>query len=260
MVDWQEISGSWVLLPPEPVALVHFLGGAFVATAPNLTYRALLEALVQAGYGAIATPFVNTSFNHQAIARDALNRFETVLQRLQQSGQLRGRSLPVYGLGHSLGSKLHLLIGSLYGAERAGNILVAYNNYPLRRAIPFGDRLNVPLVMEDLEFIPSPADTNKLVANEYGVRRNLLIKFRRDDIDQTLDLAPLLEERFPTLTAVQILPGNHLTPVGQELNWQAGDAFSPLDAVGQWVKQEFYRDLHRLQQEILRWLDPVAVR
>ncbi len=75
-MDWQEISGSWVLLPPQPAAIVHFLGGAFIATAPHVTYRALLEALVKAGYGAIATPFVNTSFNHRAIARDVLNRFE----------------------------------------------------------------------------------------------------------------------------------------------------------------------------------------
>ena len=254
------MSGSWVLLPPRPVAMVHFLGGAFVATAPHLTYRALLEALARAGYGVIATPFVNTTFNHRAIARDVLNRFETILQRLQRAGQLRTASLPVYGLGHSLGCKLHLLIGSLYGAERAGNMLVAYNNYPLRQAIPFGDRLNLPLVAEDLEFVPSPSETHKLVVSEYQVRRNLLIKFRRDEIDQTLDLAPLLTQRFPTLTAVQTLPGNHLTPVAQELDWQAGEAFSPLDALGQWMKQEFYRDLHGLQRELLRWLEPTTVR
>ncbi|MGJ3253883.1 MAG: DUF1350 family protein, partial [Elainellaceae cyanobacterium] len=33
-MDWQEISGNWVLIPPRPTAIVHFLGGAFVATAP----------------------------------------------------------------------------------------------------------------------------------------------------------------------------------------------------------------------------------
>src|SRR3712207_8300559 len=36
---------SWVLIPPRPKGIVHFLGGAFVATAPHVTYRWLLEQL-----------------------------------------------------------------------------------------------------------------------------------------------------------------------------------------------------------------------
>ncbi|HEY9652902.1 MAG TPA: DUF1350 family protein, partial [Coleofasciculaceae cyanobacterium] len=34
--------------------------------------------------------------------------------------------------------------------------------------------------------------------------------------------------------------------------------FTPFDAIGQWMKQEVYRDLNRLQREILRWLNPVV--
>jgi dipeptidyl aminopeptidase/acylaminoacyl peptidase len=60
VTDWQEVSGNWVLIPPKPTAIVHFLGGAFVAAAPQLTYRWLLEALASQGYAVVATPFVNT--------------------------------------------------------------------------------------------------------------------------------------------------------------------------------------------------------
>ena len=112
-MDWQEISGSWVLIPPRPIGIVHFLGGAFIAAAPQITYRWLLEQLGRQGYAVIATPFVNT-LDHVAIARDVLNRFETTLNRLQATSVLRKRYLPIYGVGHSMGCKLHLLIGSLY--------------------------------------------------------------------------------------------------------------------------------------------------
>lgn len=49
--DWTEIEGNWVLRPLEGSAtsVVHFLGGAFVGAAPQLTYRLLLESLAARG-------------------------------------------------------------------------------------------------------------------------------------------------------------------------------------------------------------------
>jgi hypothetical protein len=254
-MNWQEISGSWVLIPRRPIGVVHFLGGAFVATAPNLTYRCLLEQLGKAGYAVIATPFVNT-LDHAAIARSVLNRFENILERLQATNALGQSYLPIYGVGHSMGCKLHLLIGSLYSVERAGNILISFNNYPVRRAIPFIEQLELDATF-NLEFTPSPEETNLLIAKNYEVRRNLLIRFNNDEIDQTATLSPVLQERFPNMIASLTLPGNHLTPLGQEINWQPSEIFTPLDAIGQWVKQGFSRDLNRLKQEIIRWLNPV---
>lgn len=263
-MNWQEISGSWVLIPREPIGIIHFLGGAFVATAPNITYRWLLEELVRAGYVAIATPFVNT-LDHAAIARSVLNRFENILERLHATNALSQRYLPIYGIGHSLGCKIHLLIGSLYSVERAGNILISFNNYPVRRAIPFIEQLDIDRNF-DLEFIPSPEETNILIDKSYEVRRNLLIRFTNDDIDQTLVLNPVLQKRFPDMIALLTIPGNHLTPLGQEINfnWQPSEIFTPLDALGQWVsqgvKQGFSRDVNRLKQEIVCWLNPGLIR
>lgn len=256
-MEWQETSGNWILLPSQPIAIVHFLGGAFVGTAPSVTYRWLLEKLAYEGYGIVATPFVNT-FDHSAIARSVLNRFETILERLYTTHRLSQRYLPIYGMGHSLGCKLHLLIGSLFPIERAGNILMSYNNFPVRRAIPFLEQLEIDKTL-NLEFTPSPEETNELIAQNYRIRRNLLIRFSNDTIDQTLLLHPVLAQRFPNMVASVLLSGNHLTPLGQELNWQTGEIFTPFDAVGQWVTQSFSRDLRNLAPEILRWLNPSEI-
>ncbi len=54
-MNWQEITGNWVFLPRRPRGIIHFLGGAFVAAAPNITYRWLLESLGNSGYAIVAS-------------------------------------------------------------------------------------------------------------------------------------------------------------------------------------------------------------
>lgn len=252
MMDWQEIASCWIFGPRRPQAIVHFLGGAFVGTAPQVTYRWLLEQLGQAGYLVVAVPFLN-EFEHGKIARDTLGRFESAIARLNLKA-----SLPIYGLGHSLGCKIHLLAGSLFEIERAGNILLAYNNDSARSAVPAVDLLNDGTPFE-VEFSPSPAVTLDLIAREYCVRRNLVVRFRQDEIDRSNELMPILEARWGQFATRCWLPGNHLTPTGQELQWQSGETFDLLDAAVGWVKQEFLRDIRGLRAEILRWLDPTAV-
>ncbi|PSB29932.1 DUF1350 family protein [Stenomitos frigidus] len=252
-MDWQEISGNWVLVPPRPTAIIHFLGGAFVATAPHVTYRRFLEQLAAQGYVIVATPFVNT-FDHTAIANTVLRSFERTLETLHTT-VLRKRYLPIYGVGHSMGCKLHLLIGSLFPVERAGNVLIAFNNFSARNAVPLVEQFSPVFAVE---FTPSPLETNQLVSQNYQVRRNLLVKFTNDTIDQTTVLTDVLQTRFPGMVVAQTLPGNHLTPLGPDVKWQAGELFTPLDAIGQWVRQEVYRELHQLERAILRWLDPLA--
>ncbi|MDF5721888.1 MAG: DUF1350 family protein [Rhizonema sp. PD37] len=253
-MDWKEISGSWVLIPRNPIGIIHFLGGAFVATAPHLTYRWLLEQLASKGYVVIATPFVNT-LDHSAIAKSVLLNFDRALERLQDSGALRKRYLPIYGVGHSMGCKLHLLIGSLLPVERAGNILISFNNYAARDAIPLIEQFNTAVA---IEFTPSPLETNKLVQDSYNVRRNLLIKFTNDTIDQSAPLSDLLQKRFAEMVTAQTLQGTHTTPLGQDIKWQTGESFTPFDALGQWFKQQAYRDLNQLRNTILLWLNPLA--
>jgi len=254
-MDWQEISGNSVLIPRHPVGIVHFLGGAFVATVPQLTYRWLLEQLAEQNYAVVATPFVNT-IDHTAIARSTLNSFENAIALLRAKGILRQRYLPIYGMGHSMGCKLHLLIGSLFSVERAGNILISFNNYAARDAIPLVQQFNPSFAVE---FTPSPLETQTLIQTRYQVRRNLIIKFTDDTIDQSQALADLLHKRFPGMVTTKTLKGTHTTPLGQDLKWQTGSNFTPFDAFGQWFKQEFYRDLKQLKQTILMWLNPASM-
>lgn len=264
---WQETAGSWYLLPAEPVGIVHFLGGAFVGTAPQLTYKWLLEQIAEAGFAIITTPFVN-GFDHLAIARQVLNRFENIVERLQVSQRLG--YLPIYGVGHSMGCKIHLLINSLFNVQRAGNVLMSYNNFPVKRSIPLLDQLdsvpffdqfdfNVNEAIDNFEFTPTPDETNEIIKTSYQTRRNLLIKFENDTIDQTNDLSPILLERFPNMVVSRKISGNHLTPLGQEIDWQVGDGFAPLEAFGKWMKQEFTNDLVVLKKEVCRWLNPAGV-
>jgi hypothetical protein len=141
-----------VLYPPDaygaPRAAVHFIGGGFVGAAPQLAYRPLLEALAARGALAstppraaaarlparreerpgcclpfldrprprlclcmqvIATPF-STSFDHLREADGAYFRLQRALKALGPAAQ----ALPTYGVGHSLGALLHLLIDSRY--------------------------------------------------------------------------------------------------------------------------------------------------
>ena len=253
-MNWKQIAGSWVIIPERPIGIVHFLGGAFVATAPHVTYRLLLEYLAEKGFAVIATPFINT-LDHSAIAELALLNFERVLVRLEEKETGFGGYLPIYGLGHSMGCKLHLLIGSVPRVQRAGNILISFNNYGAGDAIPMVEQLNAAV---NVEFTPSPAETYKLVQENYNVRRNLLIKFTSDTLDQSLPLTELLENRFKDMVAIKTLKGNHLTPLGQDVKWQPGQEFNPLDALGQWFKQEIYRDLNQLKRCLMLWLNPTT--
>lgn len=128
--NWEEIGESWVLRPraSAPEAIVHFLGGAFIGVAPQLAYRQFLEAIADRNILVIATPF-STHFDHLRSAEESHYKFEQTMERLK-SKVPNLSNLPVYGLGHSLGALLHLLISSKYAIHRDGNILISFNNKP----------------------------------------------------------------------------------------------------------------------------------
>ena len=166
-----------------------------------------------------------------------------------------------------MGCKLHLLIGSLFDVHRAGNILISFNNYPLKQAIPFMDNILPSLQVNlrnylqvddnlEFEFTPSPEETTLIIKENYQIRRNLLVQFNNDTIDQTLTLKPLLNDLYPEMISSLILTGNHLTPLGQDFDLEFPETSTPIDSIGKWFKENFSRDLYNLHQEISRWLNP----
>ncbi|XP_051122360.1 uncharacterized protein LOC127245484 [Andrographis paniculata] len=139
--DWNEIEGAWVLRPKnELTSIVHFVGGIFVGAAPQLTYRLFLERLADKGVLVIATPYAS-GFDHFLIADEVQFKFERCLRSLQESVE----DVPTFGIGHSLGSVIHLLIGSRYAVQRSGNILLAFNNKESSLAIPLFSPVLVPV-------------------------------------------------------------------------------------------------------------------
>jgi len=161
---WRQVEGSWVLLPPpggrRAEAVVSFLGGAFVGAAPQLAYAPFLEALAARGAVVIATPY-QLSFDQAATADRVQYDLERCMRALDDEAEGAGAgaagaragpapfpppsSLPIFGVGHSLGSLLHLLVCSRYPfAMRRGNILMSFNNKPATETIPFLSPLLAP--------------------------------------------------------------------------------------------------------------------
>ncbi|CAA2968488.1 Gut esterase 1 [Olea europaea subsp. europaea] len=140
--DWNEIEGTWVLRPSNSKlrSIVHFVGGIFVGAAPQLTYRLFLERLADRGILVIATPYAS-GFDHFLIADEVQFKFERCLRFLHETV----KDLPTFGIGHSLGSVIHLLIGSRYAVQRNGNVLMAFNNKEASVAIPLFSPVLVPM-------------------------------------------------------------------------------------------------------------------
>jgi hypothetical protein len=266
---WQTDGHTWFLLPPQPRAVVHFLGGAFVGAAPQVFYSRLLEELARMGMAVVATPYT-TDIDH---AQLALNAAQSLHRSLQSKGLLE---LPLFGLGHSLGCKLQILsclaVPSL-GSQRRGNIFLAYSNAGLDRALPLLRLLaqawpqqqladlwrmwmgsSSPPVNLWLEFEPSPAETNRLIEEQYPVRHNLLVEFRQDDIDDIPLLYQQLCRKYQGYTEWQHLEGDHLTPLGFSYPFQVGEEFSPIDAFGQLIYQNLLAPNHQMIRSIQAWL------
>jgi len=77
---WESLHGNYILRPPttkKPRALIHFLGGALLGAAPQLTYRYLLERLSSKGYLVVATPY-QLSFDHLVSCDEIIDKFEKV--------------------------------------------------------------------------------------------------------------------------------------------------------------------------------------
>lgn len=160
--SWEELHGNYVLRPSsdypdqQPRALIHFLGGALVGAAPDLSYRYMLEKLAQRGFLIVATPYT-LSFDYIKLCDDIIRRFENIAPMLaSQYG-----ALPVVGVGHSCGALLHVLITTLFpDTPRAANALLSYNNKSAKDAVPAFDAVVAPF------FISLATATNKTSSSD----------------------------------------------------------------------------------------------
>ena len=204
MSRWQQQGSLWCLTPPQPRGLVEFIGGSYLAASPQLSYRRLLEALASLGWRVRAWSYV-PGFDHQDQANLAWRRFR----------QLRGADGAVLRLGHSLGCKLHLLAPD-GGRGSSALVALSFNNFSAERSIPLLAELGQQFNFRS-EFSPSPEQTLTQVALTYRQPRNLLVRFNRDQIDQSKRLIGVLQARPDDASELQELPGDHLAPASAGL-------------------------------------------
>ena len=205
MTRWRQRGDIWELEPaPLERGTIEFIGGSYLAASPQLSYRRLLEALAGLGWRVRAWSYV-PGFDHQDQANLAWRRFR----------QLRGADGAVLRLGHSLGCKLHLLAPD-GGRGSSALVALSFNNFSAERSIPLLAELGQQFNFRS-EFSPSPEQTLSQVALTYRQPRNLLVRFNRDQIDQSKRLLGVLQARPDDASELQELPGDHLAPASAGL-------------------------------------------
>ena len=253
---WRQRGPIWCLEPPSSGVAgpgagpcrIEFIGGSYLAATPQLSYRRLLEVLAFQGWSVRAWSYV-PGFDHQSQANEAWRAFRT--DRESATRASGAFELPagerVLRLGHSLGCKLHLLAPD--GGRRSGGLVaLSFNNFSAERSVPLLAEVGQQFGFRS-EFSPSPQETLQLVSSGYRQSRNLLVRFRRDDLDQSPRLLEALRQRPGDASELLELPGDHLTPASAGLRrnllgeWADDPArqrrFERLaDTIGAWALQE----------------------
>jgi hypothetical protein len=216
---------------------VEFIGGSYLATTPHISYRRLLEALVARGWLLRAWSYV-PGFDHQSQANDAWRAFRRAREEapLPEGG-------PVLRLGHSLGCKLHLLAPDS-GRGSSALAALSFNNFSAERSVPLLAELGQQFGFRS-EFSPSPAATLAQVQQAYRQRRNLLVRFASDGIDQSARLLDALRARPDDASELLDLPGDHLTPASGGLRRQL---------LGRWADDPSRsRRIEHLAEQVNAW-------
>mmetsp|Transcript_21825 Transcript_21825/g.33574 ORF Transcript_21825/g.33574 Transcript_21825/m.33574 type:complete len:448 (-) Transcript_21825:99-1442(-) len=152
--DWEpSVGGSYILVPPGGLRrgstqVVHFLGGAFLGAASQLTYRYLCERISNSGYVVIATPY-RLSFDYENVCDHVETSLSAALNSL-------GNDVDpdIICIGHSCGALLHALLATREemeenrSIERARFAFISFNNKGATDAVPLFDELVVPLATE----------------------------------------------------------------------------------------------------------------
>ena len=102
------------------------------------------------------------------------------------------------------------------GRNSRGLVALSFNNFQADRSIPLLGEI-APRLGVETEFSPSPGETLRLISRHYQQERNLLVRFGRDQLDQSDALLQALEQRPQNRTEVLQLPGDHLTPASAGL-------------------------------------------
>ena len=189
--------------PSNPKGIIEFIGGSYLATKPNLTYKRFIEYLLRKNYAVHAYQYL-PQFDHQELSFKAWKDLKKCKKLLSQR---LNKNILVLRVGHSLGCKLHL-ISPDGGRNCEKFISISFNNFGANKSIPFLKKISHKLDFKS-EFSPSPERTLTIIKNTYIQNKNLLIKFDSDKLDQTESLLSSLRIRKNDNSQGIILKGNH---------------------------------------------------
>lgn len=128
-LNFKPIHFNWVAIHPQPIGIIHFIGGAFFGTFPTVFYRYLLKQLFQQGYTIAALPFRFT-FRHWSVAISLVRDRERLRQGIIAEAKRLGYQYRIYEqepisphpnhfwLAHSLGCKYIALLELLTELEQ----------------------------------------------------------------------------------------------------------------------------------------------
>ena len=189
--------------PSNPKKIIEFIGGSYLASKPDLTYKRFIESLIDKNYAVHAYKYT-PQFDHQELAIKAWKDFKNCQRLLSKR---IGISIPSIRIGHSLGCKLHL-ISPDGGRNCEKFISISFNNFSANRSIPFLKQLSQKLEFNS-EFSPSPERTYGIIEKTYNQKHNFLIKFNSDELDQTDRLLSCLRSRKEDNSKEIKLKGTH---------------------------------------------------
>jgi hypothetical protein len=228
-----------VLLPPPtvlmPTCVIHFTGGTFFGSAPNLWYRQLLQDIVkntQAAVIATSIPvtLLQSPLQHVKLAKKVQRQFQTAWKDVlyDEYGE-NLQHVPVCGLGHSLGARLMVVLATLGAlptpASGSGKkqriappfyksaVLVSFTNYGAAAGIPGIYQLNkASRRMEE-----DASSTSKNGRPKKSRRRNDWLD--DDDYENDEDWGELFSELQDAVRDQAGRVQTALTPSSQELEF-----------------------------------------
>jgi len=222
--------------PSNPKKLIEFIGGSYLATKPNLTYKRFINNLIQKNYAIHAYQYI-PKFDHQELSINAWKDFKICKKILFRR---LNKEIPTLRIGHSLGCKLHL-ISPDGGRNCERFISISFNNFGANKSIPLLKKVSKNLDFRS-EFTPSPNKTIEIIKNSYIQNNNLLIKFDSDNLDQTESLLSSLKERIKDNSKGILLKGNHTIIISAGLRE---------DLFGKWADDTLKRNTLRKISDLI---------
>ncbi len=292
--DWINLRNAHLKLPADttPWGVVHLVGGAGLAVAPQLCYDELAQRIVErAGVAVIATPY-EAATNHSRLAQAVRAEFDDALELCVADGLLPSMSsAQVARLGHSLGAKLVAILSSDEEADpsiRAGYL--AFNNFDVEGSVVVAAeallQLQSPELRRDanvraaiqaalalarslgsaqgveLEFTPPPRELCERVSSSHAAAATVL-RFEGDALDSSDELIEALGSRCEE---AGVLRGGHFAPVTIRL--RTSDVAEGLDPAVAMLLRAQLGDaelclgepelVDEVADAIVRWLRPVG--